>query len=256
MDFIEIIKFIDKNRLSFFTSQDLAQSMGVEPNSIHNYLETLANNELINRIEKGKYCRIYLKDPFIIGSNLIEGGVISHKSALIYHHFIDHGSNEVYVSSERQKLNKTIIGYYFRFIKIGPHKHFGFRIEENHLGSFRITDPEKTILDCFDLPQYGVSYSRLVSLFRGLELDTYKLTEYGFRLNNLSVLKRIAYLSERLNIPGYSQFRESISRALNSKYTLLDPSGKDTGPFDSRWRIRDNLAIHHKCPGISSSSNM
>jgi len=241
LDFLKIIRIIDENRLSFFTSSQLAEIAMVETKSLQNYLETLANNELIIRVEKGKYCRTYLKDRWIIGSNLINGGIVSHKSALLYHGLIQDSSSEVCVSSDHQKNNKLFRGFFFRFIKIRPHKYFGFCEEENRDGEFRVTDPEKTILDCFDLPQYATTYKELISVFGGIHLNEEKLIDYGLKMQNLSVLKRLAYLSEHLALPGYHKFKKVVANLVNARYTLLNPLGPDIGSFHAKWRIRDNM---------------
>jgi len=241
LDFLKIIKIIEENRLSFFTSSQLAEIVMVETKSLQNYLETLANNELIIRVEKGKYCRTYLKDRWVIGSNLINGGIVSHKSALLYHGLIQDSSSEVCVSSDHQKNNKLFRGFFYRFIKIRPHKYFGYDETENYDGKFRVTDPEKTILDCFDLPQYSIAFNEFVQLLGGVELREDKLIEYGIRLQNLSVLKRLAYLTEQLYLPGYHKFKKAVGNLINDKYTLLNPSGPDIGSFHAKWRIRDNM---------------
>ena len=241
LDFLKILKAIEENQLMFFRSSDLAAMFDVETKSLQNYLETLANNELIHRIEKGKYCRTYLKDKWVLGSNLVSGGVISYNTALVHHGLIPDISREVFVLSDHQKSNKTVFGYNFRFIKIRSKKYFGFIDEENDYGKFRVTDPEKTILDCFDLPQYTTDYSNLVSIFGGMTLDEDKLLNYGIRMGNLSVLKRLGFLSDRLNLTGLNTFRKRVTSMLNEKYTLLNPSGPDSGPFCTKWRIRNNM---------------
>jgi len=241
LDFLKIIRIVDENSLSFFTSNELAEIVNVETNSIQNYLETLANNGLIFRIEKGKYCRTYLKDRLVIGSKLIHGGVVSYHTALIHHRLIQDNSNNVFIASDHQKLNKSFLDYHFRFIKIRSHKYFGFYEEKSRNGEFRVTDPEKTILDCFDLPQYATRYEKLVSIFGRVRFNEKKLIDYGLKMQNLSVLKRLAYLIEQLHLPGYNKFKHTVADLINEKYTLLDPSGPDIGPFHAKWRIRDNM---------------
>ena len=243
MDFLKLIKLIDEQRLVFFTSLELANIIGVDTKSIQNYLETLANNELIIRVEKGKYCRPFLRDKYVIGSNLVHGGVVSYVSALQYYGLTSNDDSNVFISSDHQKTNKTLLNFSFNFIKIRPHKYFGIVEENNNNGKFRITDPEKTILDCFDLPQYTNSFKELVQIFSTQKLEQSKLIDYGKRMNNLSVLKRMAFLSEKLELRGYSKFRKTTVNLVNNKYSLLNPSGPDVGPFNSKWKIRDNMAF-------------
>ena len=70
LDFLKLLKIIEEDRMDVFSTSELAVKLGVPSSNIQNYLETLANNELITRIEKGKYCRIYIKHKFVIGSSI------------------------------------------------------------------------------------------------------------------------------------------------------------------------------------------
>ncbi|MEN8202143.1 MAG: hypothetical protein ABFS28_06055 [Bacteroidota bacterium] len=241
LDFLKLIRIIEMNRLSFFTTHELASLINAESKSIQNYLETLANNKLLVRLEKGKYCRAYIKDPWIIGSNIIQDGTISYKSALAYHQMIHADSSSVFVCSTHQKKNKTFQGTFFRFIKLSSHKCFGYYEEDNPDGTIRVSDEEKTLLDCFDQPGYAIEYPHLISLFEERKTDSEKMLHYGLKMQNLSVLKRLAYLSDVFNLPDYHKFRKSVAKLVNEKYTLLDPSGPDQGKFSSRWKIRDNM---------------
>jgi predicted transcriptional regulator of viral defense system len=243
LDYIKLLKVIEENRLDVFSTSDLARLLGVIPANIQNYLETLANNELITRIEKGKYCRIYIRDKYVIGSNIVNEGVVSHQSALAYHGIDEDVPGQVYISSNQQKSGKTIFGNKINFIRIRPHKNFGSVQVSNFDGTFRVTDTEKTVLDCFDLPKYVTSYQRFLTKFMDIPLNQESLLEYGIKMKNLSILKRMAYLFDQY-IPGkYQRFLDEVKIRLNTKYTLLDPAGPDTGLFSSKWRIRNNLEV-------------
>ncbi len=241
LDFIHVLKFIELNRMDFFTTSELAAQLKVQSTTIQSYLETLANNGLINRLEKGKYCRIYIKDKYVIGSRIIEDGIISYQSALDYHNINPSPLSKVYVSSEHQKSNKTILNTSYHFIKIGIQKMFGFSEVESSDGKFRVTDKEKTILDCLDLPKYVDSYTGLFKRIKTLKLNPVKLLEYGMKTNNLAIIKRLGYILDKDNRDEYRVFLNGVKKVINSKYTLLDPSGPDEGPYNSDWKIRNNL---------------
>lgn len=243
-DFLKVLKTIEESRLDVFTTASLAERMEVSSSSIQNYLETLANNELIKRIEKGRYCRIYIDDKFVIGSHLVEGGVVSHQSALAFHGIDIDVPGEVFISSPLQKQSKMVFGNKISFIRIRSHKEFGALEIDGQDGSFKVTDIEKTILDCLDLPIYVRSYGRLLKNLADIPIDQEKMIEYGLRMQNLSILKRMAYLFDLLTPGKYDDFEQDVSSKLNMKYTLLDPQGPDTGKFSAKWRIRDNMQIN------------
>jgi predicted transcriptional regulator of viral defense system len=240
-DFIKLLRVIEENQMDFFSTSDLCRILELPSRNIQNYLETLANNGLLTRLEKGKYCRISIKDKFVIGSKIVEGGIISHQSALAVHKIERDTPGEVFVSTCHQKNNKTILGTRVNFIRIRPHKNFGTTEIAANNSSFKVTDLEKTILDCFDLPRYVFSYKNLIENIHAVPLNQHKLLEYGIQMNNLSVLKRLAYLFDQANPAKYPIFLKKVKKMVNRKYSLLDPAGSESGPFSNRWRRRNNI---------------
>ena len=56
------------------------------------------------------------------------------------------------------KQRKTVFGVSYHFVKVKPNKATGY--EKSGVGNaFKITGVEKTIVDCFDLPQYSGGYA-------------------------------------------------------------------------------------------------
>ncbi len=240
-DFLKLLRVIEESQLDIFTTTELARLVDYPPSDIQNYLETLSNNELITRLERGKYCRIFIKDKFLIGSRIIDGGVVSHQSALALHQLDNDIPGEVYVSSSHQKTSKSLSGTRFNFIRIRAHKDFGSMeiSRDNH--KICVTDIEKTIIDCFDLPRYVRSYHYLLSILNDISFNQTRLFDYGLRLGNISVLKRIAFVLDESKPGRYSTFIKMTRSLVNERYTLLDPSGPEKGPFSAKWRIRNNI---------------
>lgn len=67
-----------------------------------------------------------------------------------------------------------------------------------------MTDVEKTIIDCFDLPQYSGGYAELIRAFNHANLNSEKMITYCKAINNIAIIKRMGYLSELLNKKGMS----------------------------------------------------
>jgi predicted transcriptional regulator of viral defense system len=61
-------------------------------------------------------------------------------------------------------------------------------------------------------------------------------------IGNLSAIKRIAWLSEVLDLDGFNRFRENAKKALNEKYSLFDPFGSEQGKYLSEWKLRLNVS--------------
>jgi predicted transcriptional regulator of viral defense system len=81
----------------------------------------------------------------------------------------------------------------------------------------------------------------LLNKLSTIPINQEKLLAYGIQMRNLALLKRIAFILEERNIRIYPYFLDEVKKLINAKYTLLDPGGPDTGSFNSRWMIRNNI---------------
>jgi len=71
----------------------------------------------------------------------------------------DRFPNVMYIQSPKLKRDTEVFGVRYRFIKVKPQKFTGIITEGFRSRKFRITDMEKTVIDCFDLPQYADDYA-------------------------------------------------------------------------------------------------
>jgi len=94
---------------------------------------------------------------------------------------------------------------------------------------------------CFELPQYSGGYEELIRAFYEANPNGRKLLKYGKQMNNLSILKRIAFLSELFEMEKLYHFRMEVLKMVNNRYTLFDPIGKNNGSFNCKWKIRCNI---------------
>ena len=62
--------------------------------------------------------------------------------------------------------------------------------------SFRITDIEKTIVDCFDLPEHSGGLAELIRAFSSAKHNGEKMIDYIEAIANIGAIKRIGFLVE------------------------------------------------------------
>ena len=238
---LDLLKFMEDQELSVFSVEQMSGLTGISSPHINEILENLARKKMIDRLERGKYCRYGFRNDKVIGSFLIGGGCIAYWSALNYHLMTEQIPNVVFVQSPRYKQAKSVFNVRYKFVKISDTRFFGIIQTGYGRDSFPITDREKTLIDCFEHPEYSGGYSELIRAFAVSNLNPGKLVDYGERTNNLAVLKRIAFLSEILNLRGYQKFKKVTAVRLNERYALFDPMGPDKGEFISAWRLRLNI---------------
>ncbi|MCC6287456.1 MAG: hypothetical protein IT249_06190 [Chitinophagaceae bacterium] len=117
-------------------------------------------------------------------------------------------------------------------------------IEKQGYGNnqFRITDKEKTIVDCFDLPEYSGGFDELIRAFVKTRLDAAKLITYCNAVNNISAIKRMGYLAELFKKENTEHFIAYALTKVNERYSLFDTAGNNKGTHISRWKLRLNIS--------------
>ncbi len=235
-----IIKFIDEYELDIFTFSELKNHEDLKINHLQMTLESLVKREYLVRIEKGKYCRHNFRDEYVIGNYLAKEGIIAYWSALNIHGLTEQITNTVFVQTPKLKRDKTVFGVPYQFVKVKAEKITG--IEKMGYGnhSFDITDPEKTIIDCFDLPEYGGEFPGIIRAFVNNEWKEEKLIEYATVVNNKAAIKRMGYIAELFDLPllEFIKFaRSNVTRTI----ALLDNKGPDEGTYITSWGLKLNI---------------
>lgn len=237
----KLLQFFHHEEMEIFSFKELNEKINWNKSELQIALEKLVSADFLSRIEKGKYCLPTFRNEFIIGTFIVPDSAIAYWSALHWHGLTERFPNGVFIQCPKLKKNKEIFGVQYKFIKVKSEKIIGVIKAGYRSNKFPITDKEKTLLDCFDLPQYAGEYIDLIKAFSKTEVDPKKLIEYSEKINNLSAMKRIGYLAMLLGKKECKSFIDFVLSKLNQKYTLFDPSGSNTGQFESKWKLRLNI---------------
>jgi len=236
-----LMNLIADNEWSIIHVDTLIEATGMNYTAIKTSLQTLVKNGQLFSIEKGLYSVRNFRNPYVIANALLGESTIAYWSALNLHGLTEQIPNVIYVQSTKRKQDRKIFNVRYKFIQVKPEKICGIMKMGYGNELFKITDMEKTLLDCFDLPQYSGGYEELIRAFALTKINGVKLLRYGKQMNNLSVLKRMAYLSELFELENLKSFRDEVQKMVNKRYTLLDPVGENQGAFNSKWKIRVNI---------------
>ena len=227
---------------SIFTMEELRRHKDFAGLDLQHSLEVLVKTNFLRRLEKGKYCLFNFSDEHVIATYLAPGGAIAYWSALHLHGLTEQFPNTVFVQTDRLKRDKRVFGVAYKFIKVLPRKMVGTELRGFGKHQYRITDLEKTIVDCFDLPQYAGGYAELIRAVQDAELDGQKLITYCRAVGNIAATKRLAFLVELFEKNNCRIFLEYAKNELNKKYSLFNPLGEDKGKYYGKWKLRLNMS--------------
>lgn len=235
------LRSLEDKEIEIFTFSDIETRLGNFNKNLSNILANLVHHNLLVQFEKGKYCRPNFNNQFVIANYLCKGSAIAYWSALNHHGLTEQIPNTVFSETDKLKRPKKVFNVNYRFVKVHPRKMVGITTWGRSSHAFRVTDIEKTIIDCFDLPRYSGGFSELVRAFYHAGLNKKKLLTYAVAVDNLSVFKRISYLSELFGMKGFKTFQKETRHRLKDKYTNLSPGGRKTGKHLSKWKLCLNV---------------
>lgn len=237
-----LLKLLEDLEIDIFTRDSLLNDFNVNLNKWRLPFKSLVNQGYFDIIEKGKYCRHNFRNEYVIGNYLVSDGVIAYWSALNLHGLTEQFANTIFVQTTKQKKNKMIFGVKYNFIKVKPQKLVEVELQGYGNHQFRITGKEKTIIDCFDLPQYSGGYGELIRAFVETDLDSQKLIDSCEAVNNIAVIKRLGYLTDLFEKGNLDRFKKYAFSNVNKRYSLFDPLGKDEGKHIVKWKLRLNMS--------------
>jgi len=121
---------------------------------------------------------------------------------------------------------------------------WGIKTEWRGEVRLRIADPARTVVDILDTPRLGGGIRHAAEIL-GAYLDDHHpttLVEYGDRLGNRTVFKRLGYIVEVLKLDHrdlIAACRERVSAGIS----MLDPAGLKDGRRVTRWGLRINVRL-------------
>lgn len=236
-----------------FTFKDATEVYGKSDGGLHRLLHTLVKRRWLQRVEKGKYLILPLEagregewteHEFIIASYLIDPYYIGFRSALNYYGYTEQVSRTVFIASTHRKMKPEldISGVRYRFVHMTEGKFFGdTEVTLNGCG-LKISEREKTIVDCLDRLEYcgGISEVAKALSYGRDEFDLMKMVRYAVKNGNKAVVKRLGYLLEVLNLEAGNAI-DILRSNLSSGYSPLDTLGHREGRHIQRWRLLINV---------------
>lgn len=256
---VELVrKLAEHGQFIFTTQQAKKMAPGVSLNYLYQTLHYLELSGWIIRLKNGLYSLsssipgITPLHEFQIAMALVQPAAISHWSALSYHHLTEQVPRQVFVLTTAKSLPRkrgikaqTSDTYFtaninYQFIKIKPELFFGTQEIWINESKIKITDAERTVLDCLMSPKYCGGFSEILHILEQHlnELKLNKMIEYAVRLDTATI-KRLGWILEHQGVAASKL--EPLRQIPIKGYRLLDPAGVHAGHCNSHWMIQENL---------------
>lgn len=205
----------------------------------------------IKRIRRGLYIPIPLEsstgiigidEPSLIADSIYGPGYLAGFSAVKHWDLSEQIMETItYFTLKKIKNREPIIdGIRFRLKTITERKIFG--LKPIWIGSKKISvsDPSKTLIDLLDDPKLAGGIQVVSDILQEyVDSEHYnfeQLVDYGHRMQNKAIFKRLGFLMEII-IKAEDKVLSELRKSISSGYAELDPTVQATR-YISKWRLK------------------
>ncbi|MGD9108254.1 MAG: type IV toxin-antitoxin system AbiEi family antitoxin [Gammaproteobacteria bacterium] len=220
-------------------------------------LTYFAKKGWLSRIWRGLYIVVplgtinpkeYISNPWIIAKHVFAPCYIGGWSAAEHWDFTEQIFNSVMIiSTQRQRKKKTKIHGIEFVVKSISKKYFG-KTNSIWIDNVKvlISDPIQTIVDMIDDPYLGGGMRNVADIIKEYFISKYrndlKIIEYINKKQNKTIYKRLGYLIEVTAIDA-PELKNICQQNISTGFSLLDPTIKTSGKYDSSWNLIINVRI-------------
>lgn len=242
---------------------ELASAISISKQWAKNILSSLAKKGATYRIGRGKYAIIpadvlygrksFVADPLVVISELMKDMeyYIAYQSAAHIHGIAEHVPFSTTVAVLKQKRSVKLGNTRIEFVTLKKSKFFGFKEMKYSNVFLKVSDMEKTAIDCIDRQDLcgGISETArtLSNALSTDKMDLSKLLIYAKKLGNHALAQRLGFLLERLSkLNTYHVDQNILSNLerLTGPYIYpLDIAGTKKGRISEKWRIIENVSL-------------
>jgi predicted transcriptional regulator of viral defense system len=240
----------------FITPGNVADVLGVDAETAAKRLSRWAEDGWVRRVRRGLYISVpvdavnpatWSEDALLVASAVwspcyFTGWTAAHHWTLteqVFRTTVLKTANRIR-SSSVQMLDHNYLVMHVGEDKLG----WGLMSEWSGRTRLRFADPSRTLVDILDAPKLGGGIRHaaevLVAYLDGHDPAT--LVDYGDRLGNGAVFKRLGYLLETLDL-GVPELLAACHARISKGISALDPDGPGGGPRVVRWGLRANVMV-------------
>jgi predicted transcriptional regulator of viral defense system len=151
-----------------------------------------------------------------------------------------------------RNTRQTLLEHEYLVTHVPASTIWGVSAVWRHERRIQMADRARTVVDVLADPSIGGGIRHVAEILRAFlqEGDDAKLIEYGDRLANRVVFKRLGFLVESMDeAAAHAPLLAACRERLASGYPWLEPSGTRRGRHDAKWGLRINVELD--APGAS-----
>jgi predicted transcriptional regulator of viral defense system len=251
-----LILHLEWEKQSVVTIKETMGILGCSYDHARQLLHRLARRRWLMPLTPGKYELIPAErgehafpdtNPLFVGSTLVQPYYFSYATAAFFYGLSTQASAAVYLATTVRTRSRTyqVRGKEYRLVLQPSAKFFGAAEVDAYGSRVWMAEPEKTIVDALDRPEYAGDIPEIAGMLRRGEgrLNWPKLADYGLRCRSQALIQRLGYILDLLQVPAAAQVRDLLLTAVGRSTPYLGRPGKwgTGGQYNPTWHIVDNV---------------
>ena len=246
----KLIQWLEQNDLWFITTKEIASHLSCTEKEAHSLGFALSLKKWFATLGHDQY--LLLKStqnqslpfihPLVIGSRLIDPYYFSFHTAACYHKLIPPQYTQMYLVTTTIRNNTDIRDTSYRFIHVTPRKFFGYTPVTIDNSQVNMADKEKTLIDSLEKFKYIGGLSEIIGILKQNinTLDVQRLVDYTVLMGSSTLIQRLGYILDHLNVSFDEEFLRSYSLGV---LTYFDPFNTyELKPKrDEKWNLMINI---------------
>jgi predicted transcriptional regulator of viral defense system len=241
-----------------FDVAEAARILGVDHDEAGQLLVYLARRGWLSRVRRGLYVAVpldarrsgeWIEDPWVVAERLFRPCYIGGWSACEHWDLTEQVFRTLLVVTARRVRHRDleVQGIPFHLTVRKEEALFGTASVWRGQNKVAVSDPSRTVIDLLDDPGLGGGIRTVGDVLREYlhseHRDDDRLVDYGDRLGNRAVFKRLGYLLEH-SVSDAQGLTEACLARRSAGLAKLDPSAKDAGRILRRWGLRVNVTLN------------
>lgn len=252
-----LLSALSRCRKSPVSASDASEVWGISVADARRKLGRLARSGWLSRVAQGLYVLVPIEaefpatwnsDPWIVAAKMLSPCYIGGWTACEHWELTDQIFRDIVVFTTRNLRTREISlnGASIRVVVAHETRFFGTVPRWRDAARITISDPSRTLVDILSRPELGAGIRHvsdvLSTYFRSKHRNDSLLAEYGDRLGNRSMFKRLGYLIEALGIPA-SDLTSVCKSRMSTGISDLEPGAGKGGRIVTRWKLRLNVSV-------------
>lgn len=244
----KVILEMEWRKSKYTTIKEIMSLLNCSYGNAKNIVQRLVNKNWLASTSKGKYFLISADsgiegipptNSLLIGSLFVNPYYFSYSTANSFYGFTTQLPSTVYIATLKSRRNTTIHNTRYRFVKLSENKFFGFTEVKVFDADVFMADREKALIDSVDKMRYSGGISEVIGVLKNSvgKIDMDKTLDYACRMKSNSLIQRLGFLLESLDITFDS--KRLLDHA-GKTVAFLDPMSEKKGKYNAKWSIIQN----------------